>query len=357
MRHKLLSMEEFFVIVICLTLNALFAAYEMAFVAIPRAELRSIARKGNLKAQKLLKLREQPERTLSIIQVGITLVGAIAAAVGGLGASEKLEPYFMQTFDLREIHATALSVVLVVLPITYLNVVVGELVPKTLALRNPLKIVLAGARILFISDRLLAPVISHLEWSTKTILRLLFQRSKKNSNTQDASTIEIDSLSPTHQKYMWNMAQLETKKIRDALIPWEQTNSVKKTDSLNDVLQVVLQSGHTRLPVIEAQKVIGILHTKEFIAFKESGEVEWLRIVRPAFYTQTTDSVLKIMRSMQEKKIHMAIVGTEATTPIGIVTLEDLIEEIVGDIYDEDDDGTIRQVFASKARLRHLANK
>ncbi len=345
-------MEEIIVVIVCLSLNALFAAYEMAFVSVPKPELRSVARKGNLSAKKLLRLRENPERTLSVIQIGITLVGAIAAAVGGAGASDRIEPYFINELGLKALHAEILSVVAVVLPITYLNVVVGELVPKTLALRNPLKIVLAGAKALFIADKILSHVVSLLEWSTKKILNIFF-RKKMLQEPSQLSTIEIDALSPTHQTLMLNMAQIENKKITDALVPWTKTNFVKKQDSISDVLQTVFQSGHTRLPVVDDNKIIGVLHTKEFITYRESGETDWPSIIRPSMQVHGSDSVLRTMRMMQDKKSHMAIVVNEAQI-LGIVTLEDLIEEVIGDIYDEDDDGKIRKIYAAKAKGRFI---
>lgn len=346
-------MEEMIVIAVCLCLNALFAAYEMAFVSVPKPELRSVARKGNNSAKKLLKLRDNPERTLSVIQVGITLVGAIAAAVGGAGASDRLEPYLINQYGLKVLHAEILAVLAVVLPITYLNVVIGELVPKTLALRNPLKIVMAGSQALFVADKFLSPVVTTLEWSTKKILNIFF-RKKLAQEPSQLSTIEIDALSPTHQTLMLNLAQIENKKLTDALVPWSKTNFVRKQDSIADVLQAVFQSGHTRLPVVDDNKIIGVLHTKEFITYRESGETDWNSIVRPPMHVHGSDSVLRTMRLMQDKKIHMAMVINEAQYILGIVTLEDLIEEVIGDIYDEDDDGKIRKIYAAKAKGRFI---
>lgn len=346
-------MEEILVICTCLALNAVFAAYEMAFVSVPKPELRSVARKGNLSAKKLLKLRENPERSLSVIQVGITLVGAIAAAVGGAGASDRLEPFLINHYGFDPLHAEILAMVAVVLPITYLNVVIGELVPKTLALRNPLKIVLSGAKVLFVADKILSPVVTALETSTKILLKIFFRKR----SVQEQSTlisIEIDALSPTHQTLMLNMAQIENKKITDALVSWTETNFVKKQDTIAIVFQAVLQSGHTRLPVLEANKVIGILHTKEFIAYRESGETNWPAIIRPTMHVFGTDSVLRTMRMMQDKKSHMAIVVNDVFQILGVVTLEDLIEEVIGDIYDEDDDGKIRKIYAAKAKGRFI---
>lgn len=344
-------MDEAIVIAVCLILNAFFSGYEMAFVSIPRSELRGLAKLGNKDAVRLLSLRENPERTLSVIQIGITLVGAIAAAVGGAGAGETLEPYLIQTYGMQERTAEALSMLIVVIPITYLSVVVGELVPKTLALRNPTKIVLAGAKPLFIADRILSPFITILEWSTKKILKIFFRKSKAPPPS-DQAPIEIDSFSPVHQKFMLNMADIEKKKIKDILLPWSQVAVVQMSSLVEEVAQMIISSGHTRLPVKDDGKVAGVLHAKEFAALKESGETNWQSIIHTALFVQPTDSALGVMRLLQDKKIHMAIVVSPSGERLGIVTLEDILEEVVGDIFDEDDDGRVRKVYAAKVKSR-----
>lgn len=344
-------MDELIVVGICLLLNALLAAYEMAFVSVPRSQLRVLSKTGNQHAKQLIHLRENPERTLSIIQIGITLVGAIAAAVGGAGAGETLEPYLIQTFHFSERMAETISLVVVVVPITYLSVVIGELVPKTLALRNPTKVVLSGAKVLFVTDRIFSPIITCLEMSTHAILKIFFPRSKKEVQV-DNPTIELNEFSPLHQKFMLNMADIEKKQIKDILIPWAQVMVINVLSSVEEVFQTVIQSGHTRLPVQFNDSVAGILHTKEFIALKESGEKEWQRIVRQPLVVKEADSALGTMRLMQEKKTHMAIVTIPSGAVSGIVTLEDIIEEVVGDIFDEDDDGRIRKIYAAKIKSR-----
>lgn len=346
-------MVESAVILICLIINALLAAYEMAFVAVPKPELRALARKGNKNALKLLSLRENPERTLSIIQVGITLVGSIAAAVGGIGASDLLQPYFVKTFGFSDLVAESLAVVLVVLPITFLAVVVGELVPKTLALRNPAKILLAGAFWLFFFDRYLAPLVRLFETSTKFILRIFFRKSRMQASAPETA-IEIDALSPTHQKFMLNLSQIEKKRIKEILLPWAQVVSVASTSPMEEVKQTILASGHTRLPVTSDDKVLGILHAKEFLAFRETGESNWQPLVRPVILVQTMNSALGIMRTLQESKNHMAVVVSPIGEKLGIVTLEDIFEEIVGDIYDEDDDEKVRRIYVAKTKARFI---
>lgn len=345
-------MNEIVIISVCLLVNALLAAYEMAFVSLPRSELRSMARKDNKLAKKLLKMRDNPERTLSIIQIGITLVGAIAAAVGGSGASENLAPYFMEMLGMKKISAEFLAVIVVVIPITYLSVVVGELVPKTLALRAPKKIVLKGAKILFAADKILSPVITILEWSTKKILSTFFRKSKPNKDGGSSTTLEIDELSPLHQSFVLNMFGIEKRKIRDIMLPWDQVNFVRETAPIDEITHAVVKSGHTRLPVIDNGHVIGILHTKEFVTLKESGEQNWQSLIRPALRVLPGDSAFGVLRLMQEKRNHMTVVFSPEGQRLGIVTLEDILEEVVGDIYDEDDDGKVRKIFATKSRSR-----
>lgn len=346
-------MEEALIVLVCLVLNALFAAFEMAFVSVARSDLRKLARQGSKDATKLLQLRDHPERTLSIIQIGITLVGALAAAVGGAGASESIEPWLKETLKSNNFIAETLSLAIVVVPLTYLSVVVGELVPKSLALRNPLKITLAGAKTLSFADRVFSPVVTVLEASTKILLNFFFKKSK-TPEVSSHSTIEIDALSETHQQFVINLTHLESKKMGEILLPWAKVTYVKHDDELDTVASVILSSGHTRLPVVGISGIVGILHTKEFLAYRESGEKDWKSLIRPALKIQDHFSVLGTLRLMQEKRCHMAIVYSTMSEELGIVTIEDILEEVVGEIYDEDDDGRVKKIFTSRVKNRPL---
>jgi putative hemolysin len=121
---------------------------------------------------------------------------------------------------------------------------------------------------------------------------------------------------------------------------------------MDEVTQLVLSSGHTRLPVKENGHVSGILHTKEFIVLKESGDSNWQNLIRPVLLVHPTDSALGVMRLLQDKKNHMAVVVSQTGERLGIVTLEDILEEVVGEIFDEDDDGRVRKVYSAKVKSR-----
>lgn len=331
----------------------------MAFVSVSKAELRQLARDNNKRAKLLLKLRASPERTLSIIQVGITLVGALAAAVGGAGAAETVEPYLMEIFGIKEIYAETLAVGIVVIPLTYFSVVLGELVPKSIALRYSRRIVIAGAGPLLMSDRLLWPVVSLLEHSTKLILKVfLSSDTKETPLPEEISAIDINKLSPAHQNFMVNMVNLEKTRMKDILEPWSKTVSLSSNASSSDVTRIIHLSAHTRLPVTdENNKVIGILHAKEFLTWQATGEELWSPLLRAPLFVKPQDLALHVLRLLQEKHAHMAIIIDEKQQPLGIITLEDILEEVVGEIFDEDDDGLIRKLYTSRSRTQRYLSR
>ncbi len=153
-------MFEFIVIIICLLINAVLAGSETAFIAVSKPTLRVLVRQGHEKAKLLLQLRENPERTLSIIQIGITFVGAFAAAIGGAGAEENISPLLSQHFGIGDTLAEVLAIFLIVIPLTYASVVLGELVPKTLALRRSMSIAFLTVPWLNLTSRFIDPIVS-----------------------------------------------------------------------------------------------------------------------------------------------------------------------------------------------------
>lgn len=344
---------ELVVVAICLLLNALLSCLEMAFVSVSRPQLRQMAHSGNRDAQRLLSLRENPERTLSIIQIGITLVGAISAAVGGAGAEETLSPFFMNRLGWGEGTAEAVSIAIIVLPITFLSVVIGELVPKTVALKRPLQIAFFGAHWLVWVDRVLAPAVGFFEWCTKFVLKYLFPRLKpERGHESPGITVELDNLSDDHREYLMNLAHLERKRIKDIMVPWVQVATLEISKTASDVASSLIHSGHSRVPVLENDEVKGFLYAKEFMAVTASGEENWNSVIRPILRVLEGDTLLKVMRLMQEIRSHISLVYSNDRKLIGIVTLEDIIEEVVGEIYDEDDDGNLRRILAAGGKFR-----
>lgn len=343
---------EFIVVGVCLLFNALLACIEMAFVSVGRPMLRQMAQSGNKDARRLLALRENPERTLSVLQVGITLVGVVSAAVGGAGAEENLSPIFQNGFGFSEPLAEALSIIVVVVPITFLSVVLGELVPKTLALRRPLTIALISSRWLALADSLLAPIVGVLEWSTKWVFRIFFSGVHHEKSQDGDNAVELGSLSDQHRQYVVNLVQLEKKQVRDVMVPWKQVFTIDYNMNLPTAQAAILSAGHSRIPVLDGSELKGFLYVKDLMNFQASGYDNWISIMRPVIVVRERDTLLRVLRMMQEKRNHISFVYSEQKMLIGIVSFEDIIEEVVGEIYDEDDDGKLRHILASSSKTR-----
>lgn len=337
-------MEEIIIVLICLFLNMMLSGAEMAFVTVSRAQLSS--RRENRGARILLVLKKNPERILSVIQIGITLVGAIAAAVGGAGAEESLAPILAEKFQWTKGTSELISIVCVVLPLTYLNVVVGELVPKTVALRNPLKISLLAAVPLRFGELILSPVVNVLESSTNVFLKIFRVSTQQESSHQQ--DIEFENLDTKAKEYVVNVVRANKRAAREAMVPWEGAITINRTDSIEEVEKKILNSRHTRLPVMDEAEVVGLVNTKEIWASIRHGKTDWNELIRPVLRFKGFDPLFRIMQKMQQNRTHLAVIY-EGVQLAGLVTLEDIFEEIIGDIYDEDDDGLLKKILASKS--------
>lgn len=340
-------MFEFVLILFCLVINALLAGSETAFIAVSKPAIRELVKTGNTKAQQLLELRENPERTLSIIQVGITFVGAFAAAIGGAGAEEIISPWVISTFGFNESIAEVVSLTLIVVPLTYISVIFGELVPKTLALRRPMFIATNAAGSLKKISRFISPIITLLEVSTKAVLNLFPQKHVSSEElSQENSSIELEVLSAPSRQYVLNIMMIQKTTVKEILVPWSEVVSIQSDQTQELVEHTIISSGHTRLPVVRGDEVIGILNAKEFMAFQKTDQTDWHSILRPVYVLDLHTPILSALRLMQEKRIHMAVVYNNRNK-VGIVTMEAIFEEIVGDIYDEEDDGTLTRILSS----------
>jgi putative hemolysin len=346
-------MIELFVIVICLVLNAILAGSETAFIAVSRPSLKELAKKGDESAKLLLLLREKPERTLSVIQIGITFVGVLAAALGGAGAEEVITPWIASHFGIRESLAEMLSILLVVLPLTYASVVIGELVPKTFALKRPLFVASKAAPWLHLVNRIFDPIVTIFAWSTKRIVNLFpKEHSIQEETPKSEISAEIDILSPVNRQYVINILKIENTTVEEITVPWSEVIYIANNQSTEQVENLIISSGHTRLPVVKNEEVLGIINTKEFLAFQKSGQTEWISLLRPALKIADATFILSALQLMQEKRTHMAIVY-KGSGKTGIVTMESIFEKIIGEIYDEDDDGTLKEMLNSLHFKKH----
>lgn len=338
------------VVFACLFLNAILSCAEMAFVTIDDKLLRKKVLSGDKNAIYIDEMGKSPERILSVVQIGITLVGAISGAVSGAGAEEVLGPRFMALFGVNEQVAATMAITIVVAPLTILSVVIGELVPKSLAIRFALPIILRLAPALKVAERVLGPLVNPMEKATDFIMKILLRSRPSTEESNEAEELSLKGLRSEYKQYFHNLLDLDSRNVGSIMVPWEEVDHLSSTAEPEEVSALILNTRRTRIPVLDANEVYGYLHSKEFVNLSQSGVGDnWLSFVRPIQALTQDTKVLHALRTMQKKKAHFMIVGT-LEKPIGIITLEDILEEVFGDFIDEDEDEKVK-LFLRRTKI------
>ncbi len=278
------------------------------------------------------------------------MLGLVSGAVSGAGVEESIGPWLQEHLGLGSNSAEILGILLVVIPLTALMVIFGELVPKALALRHPFEIAAGASRWLLLLDRMFHPVISLFEWVTKKVVgawSTLLGRGRHQISAAAEAT--EDQLTRYYEQYVLNMVALEAKCVGDIYCPWEVVAKVDWNQSMDEALSMAIDSGHTRLPGCREGRVQGLLNTKELIAFASQKAEDWQLLLRPVLRVKGEDSLIRVLKMMQEKRSHLAVWESASGVSVGIVTLEDILEEIVGYIADEDDERLVERIMAQRA--------
>lgn len=344
-------MLDLLIVIACLGINAFFSAYEMAFVTVSREEMEELEENAKSILKRLTIFKKKPERTLSVIQIGITFVGAIAAAVGGTGAVESLEPYIVENYGLSRSFAEAVSVTVVIVPLTYFSVVFGELVPKTIALKHPLKVIRMGTKVLSLIDTILSPIVTFLETSTNFLLKLTGLSESSGEDESMGESVDIGNLPTYHQKFVKNLVSLKGRKVAKAMIPWEKVSHLNFSDSEEEVRVKVNSTPHSRFPVVDGDVIVGILLKKELPDIQNQAQIPWQGILRPAVKASDNEKILEAFLRMQDKQTPLAVVENSEDQFVGIITIEDIIEEVVGDINDKADYSMASKVLSNRPKI------
>lgn len=330
-------MLEIAIVWVCLLLNAMLSASEIAFVSLNPKVLQQLEARFPTRIRRLSRLRRSPERTLSVVQLGITMVGFLSGAVSGAGIEESAVPWMRLNWGLSETSAELIGIALVVLPLTAMTVLFGELVPKALALRRPYRIAIAASGGLWILDRLFSPLVALFAGATRGIVAAIGRVFLGKAHSADMEDAQADSGDSHHESLLLNAAEFDSRTVGELFVPWAKANHIQRDHAMEQVLATAIDTGHTRLPVCHRGQVQGLIHTKELIAFASQGGQDWMLLLRPILKAKAADSLLGTLKRMQARHSHMAIVEAEDGYPLGFLTLEDLLETLVGDIKDEDD--------------------
>ncbi|MBI4217586.1 MAG: HlyC/CorC family transporter [Elusimicrobia bacterium] len=338
---------ELVLILILILLNGFFAGSEIAVVSSRRSALHRMAKDGKHAASIVSKWLKEPEDFLATVQIGVTVVGVLAATVGGATAIQFLKPELEKLVWIG-LWAEPIAIMLFALAITYLSLVLGELVPKSLALTHREGMALFIARPILLLSKIATPFVHILTGSTRLILRLL--RQKEIPKEMFVSEEEIRFLisegasqgifDQTEQQMIPKVFDFAEVKVKDLMIPKEKISGINIAMNTDHLMDAVAGEAYTRLPVYKESldHIVGILHMKDLIYAFTLGKIIILQdLIRPALFVSESALAKDLLKLFQKRHLHMAVVQDDHEKTKGIVTLEDILERIVGDIQDEHD--------------------
>ncbi len=332
---------EYLIILLLILMNGLFAMSEIALVSSKRARLEEKAKKGSAGAKTALKLLDEPENFLSTVQIGITLVGIIAGVYGGLAIAEDLTPVFQKITWLAP-YAEQTAIVFVVSVITYLSLIIGELVPKTIAFNNPEGITITLAPFMNFLSWLTTPIVAFLSLSTKVLLKILMIKPKDETPvTEEELKILIEkgaqfgTLEHRESELLKRIFRFGDRKAYDIMTNRQDVVLINVNETIEKVKQKVFDNPFSKYPVCDETRdnIIGILTIKDFFHKANTQSSFILKdIITEPLYIPDNLTGIKIYEKFRDAKIYIAVVIDEYGSFEGIITLHDLIENIFGDL-------------------------
>ena len=337
--------------VVLIALNAFFAATEIAVISLNEKKVRALADDGNKKAIKMLKIIEEPTKFLSTIQIGITLAGFLGSAFAADNFAEGLSNSIVTTFHLSADKAkiiNTVAVVVITLVLSYFTLIFGELVPKRIAMKNKEKLANSVCGIISFLTNILKPIIWFLTISTNAVLRLVgIDPHEKEEPVSEADIVlmldagaDEGSLDHDDIEYIKNVFKLDKLTAEDVMTPRKSVISLTEDATDDEILKIIKDENYSRIPILEDDNdsVVGILHTCDYLLKRNDKDFSLKSILMPAVFVPESVSLDVLFKDMQTDHNHMAVVVNEYGETSGIVTMEDILEEIVGEIWDERDE-------------------
>lgn len=343
------TLFEIIIIIAFISLNALFVAMEFSIIRVRNSELETLVEKGSKKAQKVKEIKEHIDWYISATQLGITLVNLIIGWMMEGVINERIVSPVLRFFDLDIPIIRTIGIVIGILTITYFAVTVGEIIPKSVAIKYSKNVSLRLSIPLIIFYKIFKPFIWLFNESANAILRLagiepvtkdVITHSEEELRfliSEGRKTGVIDS---TEHQLIEKIFDFNDKTAKDIMIPRNRMVAIDIDESRDKIIQTIIEEGYSRIPVFKesVDNIIGIIYSKDLISAAEHRQLILLQdILRPANFIPETKHIGEILKEFQKKHVHLGIVVNEHGGVEGLVTLEDIIEEIVGEIEDEYD--------------------
>lgn len=338
---------------VLILLNAFFAASEIAMISLNDARIKSLADKGDTKAARIEKLMDEPSRFLATIQIGITLAGFLASAF----ASETFADPLVRVLQEAGVGwptgvLKTISMIVITILLSYFTLVLGELVPKRVAMKKAQPIAYFSIGPLQFLSTVTKPVVSLLSLSTNSVVRLfgIDPHEEDEEVTEEEIRLMVDigeetgAIHELEKRMINNIFEFDNKTVGNIMTHRTDMVALPVDASLQEVLRVVNTEKFSRIPVYEGNldNIVGMLYAKDLFQFLSDGsnrdDFSLLKIVRSPYFVASSKPTDQLFREMQRKKTHIAIIIDEYGGTAGLVTIEDLLEEIVGNIFDEYDE-------------------
>ncbi len=361
-------LPQLFLQLLLILLNAFFAATEIAFVSLNENKLKHQFDEGDKKAGKILKMVQEPTGFLSTIQIGITLAGFLGSAFAADSFSDGLVNWTLKTFDLAEkMRPTldAIAVIVITLILSYFTLVLGELVPKRVAMKNPEKFARGVCSVIAFLAKVLKPIVWFMTISTNGVLRLCGINPKEDEETVSEEDIRLmidigeeKGTIDSHEKEMIvNIFEFNNTNVNEIMIHRTSVTFIDVESTTEEILEIIKNSGFSRFPVYEenVDNVIGILRAREFLTENYNKTADIRKLLRPVKFVHESVRADVLFKDMQKNHVHMCVVVDEFGGTSGIITLEDLLEEIVGNIYDELDEQNKPDIIKLEDNLWRIA--
>jgi putative hemolysin len=338
-----------FIILLLILLNGLFSGSEIAIISARRGLIDKLEKEGNRSAKIVNKLKDKPDSFLATVQIGVTIVGTLASVVGGVISIELLKPA-LQTIPIPPVNTLAgpIAIGIVVTIISYAMLIIGELAPKSIALRFPEKTACLTARPVDLLSRLSSTPVNFLTRSTTIVLRLLGISGPAERGFISEEEImyfmregrEKGIFEETEEALIHGVFEFADTTVKEVMVPKPKISAIEITTPPEEALKFIVESGFSRYPVYmdNIENIIGILYTKDvFKVLEAKSPIVIKELMRSPYFVPNSIFISRLLREMQRRRVHMAVVADEHGDVDGLVTIEDLLEEIVGEIEDEFD--------------------
>jgi putative hemolysin len=338
---------ELLLILLLILLNGFFAAAEISLISLRKSRVRHLVKSGNARARRIQKLQEEPERFLATIQIGVTLIGTLAATLGGIIAVERIKPVLaMAPVEFIQKASEPIAVLIVVSALSYCTLIFGELLPKSLAIRYSERIAFATSVPVDLLSRLFRWVIRAVTASSNFVLGFFVQRDHHDPSIVSEDEVKYliregrksGVFEPSEEDLIHSVFRFTDTVVKEVMVPRIEIVAVESANSVDAVLRTMNEKGYSRLPVYTdtIDNIIGVVYLKDILALHmENRTIQLDQVLRKPYIVPPNKNVSVLLKEMRERRIHLALVGDEYGGTDGLVTMEDLIEEIVGDIQDE----------------------